>query len=90
MITEIEYLEAKKITDQYEEQLNITPVMRYFFITFKGHGTTAGSLWFEADGYPSHVKIKEVITTKFTEVSTPAIMSIVEMNEKDFKALNCV
>jgi|TARA_R110002153_G_scaffold29041_2_gene89487 hypothetical protein len=27
MITKKEYLEAKRITDQYEEQLNITPVM---------------------------------------------------------------
>ena len=91
-VTEAARSSIQYTIDEAQKQLksmgSSSSVMRYFFITFSGQGTSSGSVWFEADGHPSAVQIKEAITNKFSEVKDPAIMSVVEMNENDYKAFD--
>lgn len=77
----------KSIKDHLTEQLPIRGVVRFYLVSFDGEGS--GSIWFNYDGFPSHLWIKEQITQRFPQVKTPAIMHIQELSEKDYKAFNC-
>lgn len=80
----IKRLFSKKETTK---QCVIHVVMRFYLVSFDGEGS--GSIWFNYDGFPSHLWIKEQITKMFPQVKTPVIMHIQELSEKDYKAFNC-
>jgi len=63
--------------------------MRYFLIAYTTESSN-GSIWFEYNGFPSHVWLKETIVQKFKMINTiPAIMSIYEFkNEQDYNDFN--
>ena len=67
---------------------NIPVVMRFYLVSFYDK-EGRGSIWFNYDGFPSHLWIREQITIKYPQITKPAIMHIQELNEKNYTAFYC-
>ena len=70
------------------EELKTPKNIRYFLVSYTGEGN--GSIWFNYECFPSHLMIKEAITSKFNRVKNPCILHIQEFTESDYKSFNGV
>ena len=72
------------INEALKNKISDKIINRYFLTSFSGEGN--GSIWFESEGlnFPSNIKIKEAIKSKFPQVKNPIIIHIQEFNEEDY------